>query len=272
MIKQVLVVKWGTKYGPEYVNRMYGMVSRNITGPFRFVCLTDDATGLRKEVIAEPLPELGCAWPTGTFGQWRKVVLLGANVPGLSPGPALFVDLDSVIVGSIDEYFEIGEPDDVFLARNWTKPHRRLGQTSVFRFPVGKYPFILERFRSDPQGVADRCRYEQHYITESIPGGVKFWPRAWTRHFRLHCLPIFPLRYFVPARLPKSARIITFPGHPNPGEAMEGRWLRNQTAAPSRLRHLLDTFYASRRLEPRPLRHVTRYLLPVPWLKRYWVE
>jgi hypothetical protein len=61
MIKQVLVVKWGTKYGPEYVNRMYGMVSRNITGPFRFVCLTVDATGLRKEVIAEPLPELGCA-------------------------------------------------------------------------------------------------------------------------------------------------------------------------------------------------------------------
>ena len=46
----ILCMKWGTKYGPEYVNRLYAMVRRNLTGDFRFVCLTDDGTGIRSEV------------------------------------------------------------------------------------------------------------------------------------------------------------------------------------------------------------------------------
>ena len=46
-MKQVVCVKWGTGYGAEYVNRLYGMVSRQITPPFRLVCLTDDRNGIR---------------------------------------------------------------------------------------------------------------------------------------------------------------------------------------------------------------------------------
>ena len=183
MLRQVVVMKWGSKYGPEYVNRMYGMVARNITGPFSFVCLTDDRAGLRKEVAAHPLPQLGCEPPKRargrrTLGKWNKLAIWGRDVEGLRPGPALFIDLDSVIVGSIDPYFEIGGPDDVFLARNWVRPLRRYGQTSVFRFPVGGHPEVLERFRADPQAAADRCEFEQHFVTESVAGGIKFWPRA----------------------------------------------------------------------------------------------
>jgi len=57
--KQIVCVKWGTLYGPEYVNRLYTMVKRNITGPFRLVCLTDDREGIRPEVECFDLPELG---------------------------------------------------------------------------------------------------------------------------------------------------------------------------------------------------------------------
>ena len=32
-VKQVICINWGTKYGPDYVNRLYGMVARNITPP-----------------------------------------------------------------------------------------------------------------------------------------------------------------------------------------------------------------------------------------------
>ena len=42
-IVTVLCMKWGAKYGPDYVNRLYGMVARHLRRPFRFVCLTDDA-------------------------------------------------------------------------------------------------------------------------------------------------------------------------------------------------------------------------------------
>ena len=48
--RHVICMKWGTKYGPEYVNRLYAMVRRHLSGPFNFVCLTDNAAGIRPEV------------------------------------------------------------------------------------------------------------------------------------------------------------------------------------------------------------------------------
>ena len=38
-LKQIICIKWGKKFGADYVNKLYGMVSRNITPPFRFVVL-----------------------------------------------------------------------------------------------------------------------------------------------------------------------------------------------------------------------------------------
>ena len=39
-------MKWGDKYGPEYVNRLYAAAKKNVTGEFSFACLTDDSSGL----------------------------------------------------------------------------------------------------------------------------------------------------------------------------------------------------------------------------------
>ena len=271
MSKQVVCVKWGRGYGPEYVNRLYGMVSRHLTPPFRLVCLTDDRDGIRPEVECFDLPELGVPHPQRTIGKWRKQVLWGASVPGLT-GVALFIDLDSVIVDSIDPYFEHGSPDDVILARNWARPLDRLGQTSVFRFKVGAQPYVLENFLADPQGVADLYGFEQHYVTAAVKGGIKFWPEAWTRHFRLHCLPLFPLRYFMRARLPREARIVTFPGGPNPDDILLGRWNAKSRPHPSRWAHLCAAFDKDERVDPSFRRHVQRFVLPVPWIEAAWKD
>ena len=56
-MKNVLCLKWGKRYGAEYVNRLYRGVKANLSGPFRFVCVTDDPTGLVEGV--EP-----CAYPS----------------------------------------------------------------------------------------------------------------------------------------------------------------------------------------------------------------
>jgi hypothetical protein len=270
MVKQVVCVKWGKKYGPEYVNRLYAMVARHLSPPFRFVCLADSREGLRPEVEFFELPELGCPHPVGTLGKWRKQVLWGETVPGLT-GTALFIDLDSVIVGSLDGYFEFGDADDVIVARNWARPLEKLGQTSVFRFRIGANAHLLADFRADPQGIADRYQYEQHYVTHAVRGGVKFWPEAWTRHFRLHCLPLFPLRYFIPARLPADARIVTFPGGPNPDDILQGRWNKKGPPWPSRWQHVLATF-GDQRVDASRWRHLQRYVLRVPWIEAQWRE
>ena len=51
----IVCMKWGTRYGPEWVDRLYGMVMRNTSWTVRFVCLTDDGTGIRPEVEIKPL-------------------------------------------------------------------------------------------------------------------------------------------------------------------------------------------------------------------------
>lgn len=268
--KQIICVKWGTAYGPEYVNRLYAMARRHTTGPMRLICLTDNREGLRPEVEAYDLPELGVPQPQRTMGKWKKVVLWGRDLHGLS-GTALFVDLDSVIVDSLDPYFSFGSQDDVILARNWAKPLRRLGQTSVFRFPIGKYPHILDNFRASSQEIADRHGFEQHYITASVPGGIKLWPEGWTRHFRLHCMPPFPLRYFIPARLPRGARIVTFPGGPNPSDIIQGRWLADAPPQATRWEHIKSCLAPGMTLKQR-WRRLTRYALAPAWIAQHWRE
>lgn len=67
-------MKWGTKYGPEYVNRLYAMVRRNLSGDFKFVCLTDDGAGIRPEVTCLPIPPLNLQLAPGQRdGAWKKL-------------------------------------------------------------------------------------------------------------------------------------------------------------------------------------------------------
>jgi hypothetical protein len=42
----VVCMKWDTRYGPEYVNRLHAGVVRHLARPFRFVCFTDNARRL----------------------------------------------------------------------------------------------------------------------------------------------------------------------------------------------------------------------------------
>lgn len=246
------------------------MARRNITGDFHLVCFTDHSEGIRPDVETRPLPELGCEHPQRTWGKWPKVALWGTELGGLT-GPVLFIDLDTVILRNIDCYFTLGSPDDVYLARNWAKPLSGMGQTSIFRFPVGKNPHILENFRANAQAIADKYKYEQHYITKSVTGGIKFWPEEWTLHFRLHCLPNFPFRYWVPAPYPRKAKVVTFPGGPNPGDIIHGRWDENFPEYSTLKDHITRAFSGQKSWKE-TWRYLKRFVLPSQWIIDAWHE
>ena len=268
MIKQIICINWGSKYGAPYINRLYGMISRNITPPFSVICFTDDATGVRKEVACIPLPELNCELPLNTKGIWSKARLWDQDLNGVE-GVVLFLDLDVVIVGSLDGFFEFGDPDDVILARNWIRPLEKLGQTSVYRFPVGKLHPLKDLFLENPQGIADKYKYEQRFVTRMAPGGIKFWPSNWVSHFRLDCIKTWPTNYFrVPAPR-KDCKIVIFPGNLNPPDAILGCWSSKDQANPP-LTHLKLAFSKDRRESF--TRHIRHFILPTPWVEDLWKE
>ena len=90
----VACVKWGDKYGPEYVNKLARACRRQLTHGCRFVCFTEDGEGLDAEVEVVALPDRH--WE----GWWFKAALFSAEA-ALS-GRVLFLDLDTVLVGPID--------------------------------------------------------------------------------------------------------------------------------------------------------------------------
>lgn len=268
MTKQIICINWGRKYGPRYINRLYAGVARNITPPFTFTCFCDNPEGIRPEVRTEPLPELDVEMPTGTQGIWPKARLWSAELADLE-GPVLFMDLDMIVVGNLDGFFEEGEPQDVILARNQSTPFERLGQTSIFRFPVGKLLPLLERFKADPQAVADEYRFEQRFVTRNAPGGIKFWPSGWVRHFRRDCTRPFPLNYFLAPRQPEGAKVVIFPGGTLPPHVIAGQFNKYYTTE-GPMAHFQGLFSKDRR-DP-PFRYLRHYIRPADWVGNAWSE
>ena len=53
----VVCVKYGTKYGADYVNKLYRGIERNLTLPHKFCCFTENAEGLDINIQVLPLEQ-----------------------------------------------------------------------------------------------------------------------------------------------------------------------------------------------------------------------
>lgn len=94
----VACVKWGTKYGPEWVLRLRSMVQRHLTIPHDFICFTDQPV---EGVTCQPLT-------SGLPGWWAKLELLQA---GKFAGEVLYLDLDVVLTDNVDGIVEAARTD-----------------------------------------------------------------------------------------------------------------------------------------------------------------
>ena len=87
-------MKWGTRYGPEYVNRLFCMVQRHMAGElgkdYRFICITDDDSWLMKGVESFPMPDLDKDLPDYMKSTtWLKLLVWDKPLFNLE-GEALF--------------------------------------------------------------------------------------------------------------------------------------------------------------------------------------
>ena len=118
----VLCMKWGTKYSPEYVNTLYSMVNRNLLRSFRFICLTDDPSGLNEKIETFPIPELSINL-SGPERGWNKLSVFTKPLYDIE-GKVLCLDLDLIITGSLDELFD--QPGDVLIIKAVSYTHLTL--------------------------------------------------------------------------------------------------------------------------------------------------
>ncbi len=247
-MQTVICMKWGSRYPADYVNRLHSMVQRHTGRVTQVVCFTDDAVGIAPGVVTRPLPQINIpervAWTP-----WRKLSLWCADldIPTSNANPAdiLFFDLDMVITGSIDPFFDY-EPGRYCVIHNWTQPKLAVGNTSLFRIPVGRFAHVFDRFDADPEAVLSSHRIEQQYISATVDDQV-FWPRDWCLSFKHDLIPRWPLNFLNTPQLPPSARAVAFTGKPDPDEAALGHWPVEK-----------------------PWKRLYKHVRPTPWITENW--
>jgi Protein of unknown function DUF115/Methyltransferase domain len=206
----VCCVKWGTMYGPEYINTLFDMVRRNLPAGFagRFVCLTDDPTGLDEGIDTAALP-------AGVLGWWAKLALFRA---GAFPRGerVLYFDLDTIITGPLDAI--AAYTGDFAILRDVYRPQGL--QSSVMAWEAGgRHRQFWELWHR--RGCPMDERGDQGFIEDALdlmPSQIKFidrWQDLFPGRFR---------SYKVECReeIPPGTSVVFFHGHPRPHEVKAG--------------------------------------------------
>ena len=188
---RVICVKWGDRYGEEWVFNLKRMVERNLTLDHEFVCLTDrEIRGIKCLPTRPGLP-----------GWWSKIGLFhpDSEYPGLN----LYLDLDVVITNTINRIVAEALPgkitmrDDFSYSLKFPKPgiggeaKRLLGgigtlQSSIMMWHGDQARRIWDEW--DPAKM-EEVHGDQNYITQVMyPDHAQFLPEEWACSYKYHIM------------------------------------------------------------------------------------
>jgi len=186
----IVCYKWGNLYDSAYVNILFASVKRNLSVPFDFYCLTDDATGLNPNIIARSFPS------EALIGNGAKLYTFSANFLGLtSEDYVVSLDLDVVIVGSLEFLLEKPEHDFIIAPHRYRRANSR-GHGAVYRLRVNSHTQIWNNFISDPIACGKQFAVrtgggrlsEQRWLENCLPGKkMKFFTEGKVIIFRVDC-------------------------------------------------------------------------------------
>lgn len=217
-IISVLCVRFGTKYGRDYVEKLRNMVARHLTIPYEFYCLTDDQhpiDGVKSLVY----PNQGYV-----KGWWHKVHMFDPDLK--LPGRILYMDLDVIIHDNINKLV-LDQGQDFLGIRDFNRkfnPKWNILNSSVMTWPAGLHPDIFTVFKSD-QSRAQRLHGDQDWIWQVAKTRIKFFPESWIQSYKWEIRDRSELtmgggrRFFKTTRdvtIPKGCSICVFHGDPNP--------------------------------------------------------
>lgn len=214
--------KWASGYRhvytAEHVNVMRAMVARHYKKPHRFVCITDDPTGVEAETF--PLWE-DCSKLTNASGEhlpscYRRLKIFDPATQaamGIEPGTRIVsLDLDTVICGDLTPLVDRGE-EFVGWALKGTY-HPRVFNGSMFLLEAGKVAEVWADF--DPESspaVAAAAKFrgsDQSWLSYRV--GVD--RPGWTKANGIVSYALDLRRS--PDHLPTGARVVMFHGHMKP--------------------------------------------------------
>jgi hypothetical protein len=187
----ICVLRSGGPYDAEDVLRLKAGVEQHMPGA-RFRCIADTPV---RGVHVIPM---AMDWP----GWWSKMEAFRPDIPG----DWLYLDLDSIIVGSLADMLHL---DRLAIMRDVYRPNGL--QSSVMWLPEAERWAVWEAFTAQSERHMRRHHAggDQSYLEEHWLGRASLWQDA---------LPGQVVSYKVHCRdgVPKGARLVVFHGRPKP--------------------------------------------------------
>ena len=220
-------VKWGHRYGPDYVNVLYRAALRWMSYPHRFVCITNEPEGLDSGIEVIPFPEFRV--PRSEWGKSNlpKIAMLA---PGVLDDDeiVLQIDLDVMILGELAPFVDLYRERPAFYSlREWNpalvralvppalRPDRGT-QGSVYLYRAGDQRSMFEKFDANTEWVLATYRTDRFYFPKAAQSPA-YLPYEWCLSFKNACLWYWPLNLLFPnPKPPQGVRILAFHGEPRP--------------------------------------------------------
>lgn len=179
------------------MDKLYRGIERNLTVPFRFVCFCDEDYRFYEPVQVLPL-ELPCRNMFSLLEPFREDL-----------GRVLFMGLDTVIVGNIDDIAGYSGP--FAMTRDPNNP--KIGCSGVMAFP--HTPQIWQDVK---ENLTDRMG---RYTMANCPSDMIYLNSFPHEYLDDHFAGIYSYKVHIKRQRPDDARIVYFHGREKPHEIEE---------------------------------------------------
>jgi hypothetical protein len=202
---------WGDKYSAEHLRKLEDGVARHMVQEYRWM-------------VCHPEPEDGYLTVIpGCFARLRMFDPEWQERQDIEPGDRLVcLDLDSVVISTLDPLFDRPEPFLILQGANASNPCPFNGSVMMLR--AGYRPDVWSDFSLEAASKAPRYQFpdDQGWLWHKLPdaAGWKVGSASGIYAFRK---PGWPSRG---TALAADARLVVFPGWRDPSQYADLPWVR----------------------------------------------
>jgi hypothetical protein len=201
---------WGTKYGPEYVDRLAAGLRRHLRQSHQFKVVHP----AREDALLVERP--------GCFARLRMFDPAWQAAIGAGEGSRLVcMDLDSIVTGGLDPLFDRPDPFLILQGANAANPAPYNG--SLWMLRAGYRPDVWLDFSLEASAHVPFYSFpdDQGWLAHKLPGenGWQAGARSGVYAFKKPGWPAGD-------DLPSDARLVCFPGHRDPSQFTHLGWVQ----------------------------------------------
>lgn len=224
----VVCVRFGTGYNRQYVEKLRNMVSRHLTLPYEFVCLTDDSEPINGvKTIVQPNGGYKKQW-------WHKIHMFDKSLDLCDR--ILYFDLDVVICNSIDKLIQ-QNGNGLYGIRDFNRKYqpalKKLNSSAMYWYKKD-FNFLYEKFLKDQASM--KFHGDQDWIWHSVNSEIVFWPDEWIQSYKWEIrskeelkdrVGIGGFKTTIDQEVDQQCCVAVFHGHPNPADVQDSFVVNN---------------------------------------------